>query len=598
MAEIITHSTIDHPAPGGLTAMKLSPWLRKIIYWELGIPLALLTIGIYHGLMQVIYRAGVLQQPAFLKLDYYQGLTLHGVINAVVLTTFFAVAFGHAVMTFYLRREPNKTLSWISFWLMTVGTGMAAWAMLSGKASVLYTFYPPLKAHPFFYLGAALLIVGSWVPLYDWSRMYIRWKRENPDTKTPLAVVGNLVNFTIWFVCTLAVAYEVLVLLVPWAMGLTQTINVTLARTLFWFFGHALVYFWLLPAYIMFYNFLPKLAGGKLYSDMAGRIAAFMFLFYSVPVGVHHQFSDPSITKGIKFFQSILTFFVAIPSFITAFTIAASLEYAGRKRGAKGLLGFFGKLPYLDANRYLFAYLICGLFLFIPGGLTGLVNASSQLNNTVHNTAWVPGHFHMTVAGPVFLGIIGMSLFLYQKLSGKALFLPKVAVIVPYLWVIGILIFSTGLSWGGLIGEPRRSNLGMTYLNPDSPQFTPEWVPTTLTGLMGGIIMFVAGMMFLVVFFGTVLRSRAAAEGVLEFPVSEVLHDEPRIPLFDRFKPWLVAMAVILAIAYVPAFVQSTSNPGPGAPRFTPDNPVPDQPVPGTSKTAGQMDNTLSYKVP
>ena len=86
-------------------------------------------------------------------------------------------------------------------------------------------------------------------------------------------------------------------------------------------------------------------------------------------------------------------------------------------------LGFFGKLPYLDPNRFLFAYLISGLFLFIFGGLTGLVNASYQLNNVVHNTAWMPGHFHMTVAGPVFLAIIGMSTYLFSKLSGKRVFL-------------------------------------------------------------------------------------------------------------------------------------------------------------------------------
>jgi cytochrome c oxidase subunit 1 len=41
-------------------------------------------------------------------LDYYQGLTLHGVINAIVLTTFFAVAFGHATIAFYFKKEPNK----------------------------------------------------------------------------------------------------------------------------------------------------------------------------------------------------------------------------------------------------------------------------------------------------------------------------------------------------------------------------------------------------------------------------------------------------------------------------------------------------------
>ncbi|HEX3079282.1 MAG TPA: cbb3-type cytochrome c oxidase subunit I, partial [Puia sp.] len=321
---------------------------------------------------------------------------------------------------------------------------------------------------------------------------------------------------------------------------------------------------------------LPKLAGGKLFSDLAGRISLFLFLLLSVPVGVHHQFSDPSIPRGIKMFQGLLTFGVAIPSFITAFTLAASLEYAGKKRGSRSLLGFFGKLPYLDSSRYLFAYLICGLILFIFGGLTGIVNASGVLNAVVHNTAWLPGHFHMTVAGPVFLSIIGMSLFLYSGISGKPIFLPRVNVIIPYLWVIGILIFSTGLSWGGLIGEPRRTNLGMTSLNPKNELFTPEWVPTTTLALAGGIIMTFAALLFFIVFFGTMF-SKKTSTGKLDLPVTEVLHDEKRIPLFDSFKPWLIIMAIIIVISYVPAFISASQNPGPGAPPFTPENPVPEQ---------------------
>ncbi len=554
--------------------MQVSKSLKRLIYWELGIPISLLVIGIYHGLIQTVYRAGLLQDVSFLKINYYQGLTLHGVINAVVLTTFFAVAFGHATMTYFLKREPNKKLSWISFALMTTGTVLAAWAMLAGKASALYTFYPPLKGHPLFYLGAALLIVGSWIPLYDWAKMYIAWKKENRDTKTPLAVLGTLINFIIWFVCTLAVAYEVLVLLLPWSMGLAD-VNVTLARTLFWFFGHALVYFWLLPAYIMFYVMLPKVAGGKLYSDLAGRVALFLFLLFSVPVGVHHQFSDPGIRQGVKFFHGMLTYAVAIPSFITAFTLAASLEYAGRTRGSKGWFGWMFKLPYLDKSRYLFAYFISGLILFIFGGLTGIVNASYSLNNVVHNTAWLPGHFHMTVAGPVFLAIIGMSTYLYSTMSGKKVFLPKINVIIPYLWMIGVLIFSTGLMWGGLIGEPRRTNMGLTYLNSKSNLFHPEWIPTTTLALLGGIIMFIAGMMFIVVFFGTMVRKKTA-EGLLDLPVSEAYHDEKRIAIFDRFKPWLVAMAVIIVIAYVPAIMDANKNNGQSAPRFAPENPIPE----------------------
>src|SRR5262245_58286771 len=111
--------------------MQVSKSFKRVIFLQLSIPVALLLIGIYHGLMQTIYRAGVLRETSFAKLDYYQGLTLHGVINAIVLTTFFAVAFGHVTMTFYLKKEPDRSRMWLSFWLMLSGTLMAFWAMIA-----------------------------------------------------------------------------------------------------------------------------------------------------------------------------------------------------------------------------------------------------------------------------------------------------------------------------------------------------------------------------------------------------------------------------------------------------------------------------------
>jgi cytochrome c oxidase subunit 1 len=131
--------------------------------------------------------------------------------------------------------------------------------------------------------------------------------------------------------------------------------------------------------------------------------------------------------------------------------------------------------------------------------------------------------------------------------------------------------------WGGLLGEPRRTNLGMTYLNPKSEFFRPDWVPTTTLALLGGIIMFIAGMLFIVVFFGTMLR-RKRHIAMLDLPVSDAYHDEKRIPIFDQFKPWLVTMIFILLIAYVPALMNVEKNTGPKAPAFTPESPVPVQP--------------------
>src|SRR6187455_764932 len=96
----------------------VEPGLKRMILIELIFPIALLVLGIYHGLLQVLYRAGIIRDTQFLGLEYFQGLTLHGVVNAIVFTTFFAVAFGYAIVRFYLARPLNMQVAWLSFWLM------------------------------------------------------------------------------------------------------------------------------------------------------------------------------------------------------------------------------------------------------------------------------------------------------------------------------------------------------------------------------------------------------------------------------------------------------------------------------------------------
>jgi cytochrome c oxidase subunit 1 len=553
--------------------VQLDPATRQVVLLLLVIPTILLVLGIYHGLLQTLYRAGIIQSSSFLGLGYYQGLTLHGVINALVFTTFFEVAFGYAAVGYFLRCRFHSGVTWLAFALMLGGTLIAAAAMLSGTASVLYTFYPPLKANPAFYIGAALLVVGSWIPFFQWIPAYLTWRRAHPGEKTPLAVVGMLTTFTVWLMATLPLAYEVIVMLIPWSLGLTRNIDVVLARTLFWFFGHPLVYFWLLPAYVMYYVMLPKLVGGRLYSDGAARLAFMLFIVFSCPVGLHHQFADPGIDRSYKWFHSFLTFLVALPSFMTAFTVAASLEDGARRRGGRGLFGWWAKLPWLDSERYLFAYFIAGLILFLFGGITGIVNASASLNNVVHNTSWIPGHFHTTLGGPAFLSFLGMTLFLLTELTGKPLRLPRLNVWVPYLWMAGVFVFSVGLSVAGLLGEPRRTNMGPTYANAASPLFQPAWAVWSNLGAIGGVIMTLAMLAFFVVFFATLFAKPVAAPA-LALPSSPAYHDEDFAPV-RNFTPWVVIAVLLLLIAYVPPIYEVVTGPTQSVPAYVPSSPVP-----------------------
>lgn len=578
----------------GDSAMPVEKSMKRLILVQLAVPMVLLIVGITGGLLQAVMRAGIIKSDSAFGLEYYQGLTLHGIINAIVFTTFFAIAFGNGLVSFTLKSKLNMKGAWLSCILMLVGTVTVAATVFAGQGSVLYTFYPPLKAHWAFYAGLAVFVVGSWIAFWVWIPIYLRWRREHPGEKTPIAIVGIFTTFIIWQLCTIPVAYEVLVMLLPWSLGWTDGLNVELARTLFWFFGHPLVYFWLLPAYVMYYSMLPRVAGGKLFSDLAGRIAFMLFVILSIPVGAHHQFTEPGIGSNWKMVHAILTFGVAIPSLITAFTMAASLEYAGRKRGGKGLFGWFRTLPYFEKDNYLFPYLFTGLVIFLAGGISGIINASFNLNLVVHNTAWMPGHFHMTVAGPVFLAFIGMSLYMLEKVAGKKVRFKNLATLVPYLWMGGLFCFSFGMMRGGLHGEPRRTNMGLTYMNPDSPYYRSDWKLWVTLTVIGGTIMFIAMAIYFLVFFST-LMSQKSREEVLEFPLSEAYHNE-KPGIFANFKPWVTAAIILIVLSYTPVLYDVVRSTASNAPAFDPHLPIPlnqlNGAAPGAEADAGTENAT------
>ena len=196
-----------------------------------------------------------------------------------------------------------------------------------------------------------------------------------------------------------------------------------------------------------------------------------------------------------------------------------------------------------------------------------------SMNALVHNTAWVPGHFHTTLGGPTFLSFIAMTLFLVASLQGKKVAYPKLNVWVPYLWLIGVLIFSVGLSVGGLQGEPRRTNLGLTYLDPQSPLYQAVWKATSLMGAFGGIVMAISMVAFFWVL-GATLLSKRTAEASLDFPTARAYHDEPA-GVVGSFKPWLIAAIALLAITYIPPFVQIVRATGSTSSAFSPNSPIP-----------------------
>ena len=293
---------------------------------------------------------------------------------------------------------------------------MALIPILTGHASVLFTFYPPLTASPWFYIGLVLVVAGSWI----WCVLMLvamrEWKRENPGRPVPLAMFATVANAVMWLWTTVGVAVELVFQVIPASLGLVQTIDAGLARTLFSWTLHAIVYFWLIPAYIAFYTMVPRAAGGRLYSDTMGRLTFILFLIYSLPVGMHHLLMDPQHGNAWKFIQVLLTAFVAVPTLLTIFTITASLEIAGRLRGGRGVFGWIAALPW-ERPMVLATGLAFVMLGF--GGFGGLINMGYGMNAMVHNTSWVTAHFHLIFGGSVVIMYFAIAYEIWPRLTGR-----------------------------------------------------------------------------------------------------------------------------------------------------------------------------------
>jgi cytochrome c oxidase subunit 1 len=499
-----------------------------------------LGVGALFGVLQGFSRANLIVMPA--TFDYYRMLTAHGVLMALVFTTFFITGLFTYMTYKSIPRMRSTLLGWSGYWTMLAGTLMTTVTILLGNASVLYTFYAPLKASPFFYFGATILILGTWCVAIDVALNITWWKRNNAREKIPLPAFIAGCTLLMWVIATLGVVAE-MALLIPWSLGWTSGIDVSLTRMLFWYFGHPLVYFWIMGAYAIWYTVIPATYKGTVFSDALTRVAFISLLLLSTPVGLHHQYLDPGISAGWKWLHTVTTYGVVIPSFMTAFAIFASFEIAARKAGVRG---FWNVVRWLPWKNPVFAGPALGMLLFIPGGFGGIVNNSYSMDVLVHNTMWIVGHFHITVGGPVALTFIGAAYGLVPALSGRALYLPKLAIVQVYTYFIGMTIMSTAMHWAGLLGSPRRTS-DVTYFGA---QGAATWHPHMLWAAAGGTLVFLSIVMFIIVATGTYLAERRPVQApVFEFaPTDEDAMPTP--PALDMLWRWGAVSLALALLAY------------------------------------------------
>jgi cytochrome c oxidase subunit I len=529
---------------------------RRLILAHLWLAFAVFGIAIVLGAWQMLIRSPLrawISDPEW----YYRSLTAHGTIMGYVFPTLVAMGFGYAITESSLGQNLiGRRWAWVGFALVLVGAVTAIAPVSLGRATVLYTFYPPLIGSPFYYIGVVLVVVGSWIWVALMAINLRAWKKANPGRPVPLAMFANVAGSYLWAWTAVGAALELLFQLIPVALGLSSTINAGLARVLFSWTLHAIVYFWLIPTYIAYYTILPRAIGGKIYSDMMMRLAFIAFLVVAMPIGIHHTFGDPQVGAGFKFVHSTFTALVAIPTLITVFTICASVEIAGRLRGGRGLFGWLAALPWNNP------IMLASAFSFVMlgfGGAGGLINMSYQLDATIHNTQWVTGHFHLIFAGAIVIMYFAIAYDLWPHLTGRALTDLGLMRAQLWLWFVGVVVTTFPWHWVGILGMPRR----MAYFDYGDPALSADAVPVALSAL-GGFILVASGFLFLAVL---VRGQRAPVVETEPYRFATAVHPPVAVPAaLNGFGLWIALMVGLTITNYGYPIVQLALRPGGAVP--------------------------------
>jgi cytochrome c oxidase subunit 1 len=472
---------------------------------------------------------------------YYRSVTAHGTTMAYVLPTLVAMGFGYFITEAALGQKLiGRRWAWAGFGLALVGTITAIVPVALGLASVLYTFYPPMIGNAFYYIGVVLVVVGSWVWVALMAVNFYAWKRAHPGEPVPLAMFANVAGALLWFWTSVGAALEILFQILPVAIGLKTTIDAGLARVLFSWTLHAIVYFWLMPTYIAYYTIVPRAIGGRLFSDQMGRLSFILFLVVAMPIGVHHLFADPQVGAGFKFLHSVFTALVTLPTFMTVFTICASVEIAARLRGGKGALKWIHALPWQNPMMLAvaFSFIMLGF-----GGAGGLINMSYQLNTSIHNTQWVTGHFHLIFGGAIVIMYFAIAYDVWPHLTGRALDAMGLVRTQLWGWFVGMIVLTFPWHYVGILGMPRR----MAYYDYDDPALAAQALPVVMSAI-GGLILAVSGLLFVAILLRA-LKAPKVDPGPYRFAVA--LHPPRTVPVaLNSFGLWLALMVGLTVVNY------------------------------------------------
>jgi len=472
-----------------------------------------LAVGGFFGVLVALTRwPAVHLLPAEM---FYLVLTVHGAAVLLFWIIFFEIAILYFASAVILNcRLAAPKVAWLGYLLMLGGSLLATVAVLQGESSVMFTSYVPMQAAPHFYLGLILFAVGALLGCIVFFGTLVIAKDEGTyEGSIPLVTFGALTAAIIAFF-TIASGAIILVPTWLWSLGLISDIDSVTYKLVWWGMGHSSQQINVSAQVSVWYVIAALVLGAKPISEKVSRTAFLLYILFLQLASAHHMLVEPGISSEWKVFNTSYAFYLAVlGSMIHGMSVPGAVEAAQRRRGFdKGVFGWLRHAPW---GNPAFSGMALSVVLFgFLGGISGVVLGTEQINLLMHNTLYVPGHFHGTVVAGTTLAFMALTYLVVPLIFRRELIWKKMAQWQPYVFAVGVAGISLFMMGAGTLGVSRR-HWDITF-SEAALSFDYPGTAFLMMGLNGifGLIAGVGGLMFVLVVVGSILfgKPRTAAE--------------------------------------------------------------------------------------
>ncbi len=288
---------------------------------------------------------------------------------------------------------------------------------------------------------------------------------DDGNAPPPAVVASTMV--TIVNLVGLVVGASILVMMLVNLYVPTFEIDALLAKGMIYFFGHVFINAVIYMAVIAVYEILPRYTQRPWKSNkvfLASWTASTIMVMFIFP---HHLLMDYAFPKWFLIMGHIIGYLNTFPILIVTGYGAMMIVYRSGIRWDM-------------CSRLLFV----SLFGWAVGAMPAFIDGTITVNYVMHNTLWVPGHFHTYL----ILGMVAM-VFGFMYYLGKPDENAKDSPIdVAAFWgfVIGTMGFTMSFLYGGKEGAARRY-----------AEHLPEWVPYDRLGSIFAMLLIASVLVFI-----------------------------------------------------------------------------------------------------